>query len=257
MIERQGLIALSPMPQCLLQEDLAFLYARAQDYVTADQLFSTAKMGCPEQVNGRYGDQDLFTIIAHGLIDLYQRDGNMQDARQVAAQLLTLNPKDDKALQTLTAVNLLQTFQDGAAQINAAPDVEPIQIRQFTMPHNGDWGDILFTHPPNSISFQIDLPDEPTTFHSRIAMAPESWEWGGDGVTFVVSVEVKGALPTTLLRQHIGNDAVDRDWHMVDVPLTDYAGQTITLTLLSEPGPNNDSTGDWAGWETPRILVQP
>jgi hypothetical protein len=33
-----------------------------------------------------------------------------------------------------------------------------------------------------------------------------------------------------------------------------YAGQTITLTLVTDPGPAGDTTGDWAGWDSPRIV---
>ena len=46
----------------------------------------------------------------------------------------------------------------------------------------------------------------------------------------------------------------DRAWHDVEVPLRQYAGQTITLTLETDPGPKGDTTGDWAGWESPRVV---
>ena len=247
-------VAQTPSPQCLLREDLALLFAEGEKYLTAEDMYVEAKQECPQRVNGRYGDYDLPRAIYHGLLERYQQQGDVQAARQAAFQLLALNNKDVKALETVTAVNLLRTFQDGAAQINAAPDVEPIQIRQFTMPRNGDWGNVLLIHPPNSLSYQIHLPDEPTILQFRGAMAPESWEWGGDGSTFVVSVKTDTTPSKILFHQHISNDPADRNWHAVAIPLTDFAGQTIILTLASEPGPNGDFTGDWAGWATPRII---
>ena len=84
-------------------------------------------------------------------------------------------------------------------------------------------------------------------------MAPESWNWGGDGSTFIVSVDA-GLGPVELFRQHIGNDMADRDWHSHSVSLEDYAGQSVVLTLASEAGPHGNTTGDWAGWEMPRII---
>ena len=54
-------------------------------------------------------------------------------------------------------------------------------------------------------AFEISLPQTAVTFSSRIALAPESWEWGGDGVTFVLTLETAEGQTTELFRQHIEN----------------------------------------------------
>ena len=105
------------------------------------------------------------------------------------------------------------------------------------MPQNGDWGDVLFAHPRPAQLVSISLPDEPTTFSSRIALAPDSWAWGGDGVTFILQIEDESGKIEDLFRQHIGNTSEDQKWHTVLVPLADYAGRNITLTLITDSGP--------------------
>jgi hypothetical protein len=122
------------------------------------------------------------------------------------------------------------------------------------MPENGDSGEVIFIHPPAAASFEVTLPETAVTFSSRIALAPESWEWGGDGVTFILRVETADGQREELLRQYIENVPTNQTWHDVSIPLTQYAGQTITLTLTTENGPAGSSTGDWAGWQTPRLL---
>ena len=57
-----------------------------------------------------------------------------------------------------------------------------------------------------------------------------------------------------VFRHHVPNDESGHDWHDVYVPLTKYIGQTVMITLRTEVGPAGDGTGDWAGWEIPRLL---
>ena len=73
-------------------------------------------------------------------------------------------------------------------------------------------------------------------------------------MTFVVEAQPAGGVARELYRQHVGNDAADRRWHAVTLPLDDFAGQTVTFTLATEVGPAGDGTGDWAGWDSPRIV---
>src|SRR5690606_21134301 len=130
-------------------------------------------------------------------------------------------------------------------------------VRRFTMPHNGDWGDVLFMHPPAAVSFTVELPAQPVTLDTRLALDPQSWEWGGDGVTFVVTVSPEEGPVEELMRRHIDASPEHRDWHNVSLSLEDYAGRQITLTLATETGPAGDGTGDWAGWDEPRLLWTP
>ena len=155
----------------------------------------------------------------------------------------------------MTLYDLKQMFEAHSPDVTAqsSPDV-PIEAQVFTMPQNGDWGEALRLQAPAHISYKLTLPAEAVELRSRIAMAPESWDWGGDGSRFIVRVEDVSGNSQVVFDQYVSNQDVDRTWHDVAVPLRQYAGQTITLTLETEPGPQGDTTGDWAGWESPRVV---
>ncbi len=243
--------ALQPSPRCALQQKVALIHLAREEYTAAQQALSDVDPQC-----SRGGSEwaRLHTAVTQGLLNESVEQGQTDRAIALAENLLADNPKDQMALDTLTVVDLLQQFESGLATIENEQTANPVQRRRFTMPHNGDWEDVLFMHPSALVSSMIELPDEPTILRFRNALAPESWEWGGDGVTFVATIQEQGAAPIEIYRQHISNDAADRDWHTTDISLAEYAGETITLTLSTENGPQGDGTGDWAGWGSPRIL---
>ncbi len=100
----------------------------------------------------------------------------------------------------------------------------------------------------------VDLPPEPAALRFRVALDPQSWEWGGDGVTFVVTAQGGGEPAQELYRRHLGRDAAGRGWHAAEVSLAEWAGRAVTITLSTEAGPAGDGTADWAGWDSPRIV---
>jgi len=171
--------------------------------------------------------------------------------------LLRLDIREPSALPVLAVTDLLQMFEAGDAQVSENQVPEPVEVRRFTMPQNGDWSDVLFMHSGASVSWQVALPEEPTALSFRAAMDPNSWDWGGDGGTFVVQIETDTGSPQELYRRHVTNEDSDRRWRNELVSLAEYAGQKVTLTLLTEPGPRMDFTGDWAGWGQPLIVLEP
>jgi hypothetical protein len=89
-------------------------------------------------------------------------------------------------------------------------------------------------------------------------MAPEVWRVGrGDGAQFDLYLERAGA-EAHLFAEYIDpkNLPVDRRWHDGEIDLSPWAGQAITITFATGPGPNGNSDYDWAGWGEPTI-VQP
>lgn len=259
LYEQIAPLAVTPSPQCLLRQDQATLQAAMGDFVAAAGALAQAQEQCPIPATGEEARRALQQAIDRGLLAHHLAAGNEAAARQVARRLLQVDAKDEAALAALTVENLLQRFLAGQAQVQDEASPEPIQVRRFVMPHNGDWGEVLFVHPPAAVSFTITLPAEPAALRFRLALAPESWTWGGDGSTFVVRVAaatgpLAGGPATELFRKHVGNGPGDHDWQEGQVDLAAYAGQSITLTLATEAGPAGDSTGDWAGWETPRIV---
>ncbi|OGO06230.1 MAG: hypothetical protein A2Y73_00690 [Chloroflexi bacterium RBG_13_56_8] len=247
-------LAENALPQCPLYQGLATLYAVDGDTYRAEQMLASQRETCPDLTSG-YLRYTLPSAIYHNGLETSLRSGDHSEAQRFATEILKLDPKDKEALDLLTVENLLQRFEMGQATVRDEAAPEPVQIRRYTMPHNGDWGDVLQIHPPSSVSYHLQLPQAPTALHFRAAMAPESWDWGGDGSTFIVSVD-DGSGKIELFRQHTDNDPPNRDWHSYLISLADYTGKTITLTLATEPGPLGDATGDWAGWETPRIIRQ-
>lgn len=125
----------------------------------------------------------------------------------------------------------------------------------FTIQGERERERVLFMHPDSQVQYTVEIP-EGATLAFRIAMAPDSWTQAGDGVTFNIYVE-SGREKQQLFSQYIDpkQNPADQRWYSHRVDLSDYAGQTITLTLETDAGPAGDIRYDWAGWGSPRLLV--
>ena len=159
------------------------------------------------------------------------RDRAAADA--VTAALLALNPRHEAALAAITVVNWLAELEAGRLTVDAAASPEPVAMRRFTMPQDGDWGDVLFMHPTAAAALAVTLPPEPAALRFRVALDPQSWEWGGDGVTFVVTAQAAGEPARELYRRHLGRDEAGRGWHAAELSLAEWAGRAVTLTPVS------------------------
>ncbi len=257
LMQQLDVITTAPLPQCMVQEGVAALHFVQTDYEQANNTFDNARTNCPTLAANAIHWNELETNIQHGRIETFMQSGKQDKAMEIAQLLWQKNHNDNIALTTLTVENLVEAFQDGNVTLVEDNSPEPMQVRKFTMPHNGDFGDVIFMHPPSALIYQVTLPDEPTRLTFRIAMDPQSWEWGGDGSTFVVRLHSNDTVSVELFRQHINNLPENRRWHDVELSLAVYSGKQITLTLSTEAGPINDTIGDWAGWGTPRIMWQP
>jgi hypothetical protein len=264
MYEQMIPMAVAPSPQCLLRHDLATMFAVAKDYASAERMSIEASNQCPQ---GRIHEPNrllLLSDIYQNLLEQYRQSGQTEKvhqlegkARQTASELLQLDIREPSALTLLAITDLLQLFESGEVQVSQGTAPEPVEVRRFTMPYDGDWSDVLFMHSGGSVSWRFTLPAEPAALSFRAAMDPNSWDWGGDGGTFIVVIETDTTGPKELYRRHISNEEGDRRWHNELVSLREYAGQTVTLTLRTEPGPHLDYTGDWAGWGMPLIVLEP
>lgn len=243
-----------PLPACMLEQSLAVLYIADGAYEKAGEAVEQAVALCPDPPTQGESPAVLRAAVYKGLIQKYRQAGDEQLLRENAMNLWKIDRRNAMALEILTVENLLRRFADGDVQISNEAADAPAHVDRFEMPQNGDWGNVIFTHPPTAVSYQLNLPDQPVSLQTRLAMHPESWYWGGDGATFIVTIQPEGSAPVELLRQHVGNSEADQTWHPVSVSLAAYAGQPVTLTLQTEVGPAGDGTGDWAGWETPRLF---
>ena len=108
--------------------------------------------------------------------------------------------------------------------------------------------------PEARVSYRLEVPLEPSVLRFGLAMNPGYWELGGDGSTFEVYVTDEGGSPRSLFSEHVGNEPEEQEWHDREVSLLLYAGQEVTVTFVTHPGPAGDFTGDQAGWATPRVM---
>jgi hypothetical protein len=253
-------LASEELPACLMQQNLAALEMHSGDYLRAAQLLGEPVADCsrPEGSEQAMWQDELLAELfpplqAELAARLVQEDGPA--AGQVAEMILRVYPEDQTALSVLEVANLLDWFAAGRAQVESnAP--EPVRRETFWMPYNqpDDEGDVLFLHAPGRVTYTVTLPSKPALLHFRVGMASHSWDWGGDGSTFVVRVKTESGETETLYERHVSNEAQDRYWHPAEVSLAPFAGQEIVLTLETTPGPNQDTTGDWALWDSPRII---
>jgi len=112
----------------------------------------------------------------------------------------------------------------------------------------------IFQHPPSTITYSIKVTKGRPVFRASLGMTPDSWDKAGDGVEFVVAVEVRGEQ-RELFRRYIDpkGDPALRRWNDIEVDLSAYAGKEVKLSLITGPGPKGDPYYDWAVWGAPRI----
>ncbi|MBI5566188.1 MAG: glycosyltransferase family 39 protein [Chloroflexi bacterium] len=234
---------------CYLWLDLAQVYMELNQYDAAHAARLNFSTPCPNSIGIRQA-------LDRQLLAYYAETQQPVQVGAIAQRLSTMDAKDPVALQALSIYDLRAMFEAGTIA-NADPSpAKPIEVQRWVMPHNGDWGEALIMQTPARLMFRLQLPPEPVHLVSRVAMAPDSWHWGGDGARFSVTIQVESDQPARVYDRYVSNEQPDQTWHAVDVSLAKYAGQSITLTLETDPGPNGDTTGDWAGWDVPRIMYE-
>ncbi|MBI4909843.1 MAG: hypothetical protein HY820_39865 [Acidobacteria bacterium] len=111
----------------------------------------------------------------------------------------------------------------------------------------------LFLHPP----YQGQLGGETYIQFSAPVPANASFTFSigvddgaacTDGVTFRVTVNGVEAW-----RLNAGRTG----WHDGSVDLATYAGSTVSLRLISNPGPQSNAGCDWSAWSQLQIVTQP
>ena len=127
------------------------------------------------------------------------------------------------------------------------------------------WNDFrhadLLVHAPNAVDWTLAIPlnANEVTFSSAVAISESVAQQApfpdADGVLFAVRIRSEDGALTTVYQQHVSaNDFV---WYPFTIPLLDYAGQTITITLAADPVAN--VAYDWGLYRFPRvdILIDP
>lgn len=111
----------------------------------------------------------------------------------------------------------------------------------------------LFLHPPASVSIALRVPAERAALHFLIGLDPAAREWQSDGATFRVWVTAPTGKRALAAELPIDRETARRGWVPGWANLQPWVGQSITLTLESDAGPNGDTTDDWFAWGEPAL----
>ena len=118
----------------------------------------------------------------------------------------------------------------------------------------GDTRPFLFMHPPSDVTVTLEVPPN-AYLQAGLACLVETWETDyGDGVRF--RAEVSGPSGTrTILDRRVNPRArrEDRRWIDVWADLGSTAGETVRLTLRTDPA--EDLSYDWCGWANPQVVT--
>lgn len=114
----------------------------------------------------------------------------------------------------------------------------------------------IFMHPPwqgaTGYSFAmydaVTLPkDQPAAFRASVGKADGSYL--GDGILYKIAVVDATGKQTIVGEQTV----LQHEWLPIEGDLTPWAGQKVRIELISDVGPADNSSGDWACWAEMRI----
>jgi tetratricopeptide (TPR) repeat protein len=232
-----------------LYRRVADMYLAADNPEAARSLIRSVLRIAPRNA----GAWSLALDVYPALIEWYEAQGKMTEARAMAWELLAIAPRHKAALQALTYYDFIANFS--TADVEAPEESFPhIKITEFTMPATGDQQAVLLMLPEAHVSYRLKVPSEPSVLRFGLAVNPETWGLGGDGSTFEVHLTDERGAARLLFSEHVGNDPEEQKWHDREVSLAPFAGQEVTITFVTRPGPGGDFTGDEAGWATPRVM---
>jgi hypothetical protein len=158
------------------------------------------------------------------VIELSSSEYQSVPLTSITHQLLLINPEfGEKHTQTWTLLDPLTSYED---------------IRE-----------VLFEHPPNSgkaeVIYRIDVP-EAGALRFGIAMEPEVWTPEmGDGTSYQIFIsgtedQENGQFAfVRYLNPKLNPN--DRRWRNYYLDLSPWAGQSVNLSFITEPGPQ----GNW------------
>lgn len=122
-------------------------------------------------------------------------------------------------------------------------------------------GKMAFYETPISVgkifvNYNVTIPINSSLAFS-IGVHERTWSPDkGDGILFEIYInDTKSDY--IIFSKYIDpkNDPLDRKWHDFEIPLNNYAGENVTISFVTSPGPKNDCTFDWAYWGEPRVVT--
>ena len=116
----------------------------------------------------------------------------------------------------------------------------------------GDGRDVIFSHPPASISFKCDVGSKAVlTF--AVAMDPGTYEQSGDGVRFIIRCDEVVVYDRCLNpKQKLD----DRGWHDEIVSLEKFVGEKRRFVFETQAYPSGVIDFCTACWAEPKLVCQ-
>ncbi|MCD6361940.1 MAG: hypothetical protein J7M38_13875, partial [Armatimonadetes bacterium] len=94
----------------------------------------------------------------------------------------------------------------------------------------------------------VQLPDEPpAAFRASVCKGDGSDM--GDGIWYRIAVVDEAGEETVIGEQTV----TEHEWKEIEGDLSPWAGRKIRIKLITDCGPNDNTSGDWAGWADMRI----
>lgn len=221
----------------------------------------------------------LFTVTAAGKEQQVRLEpGQPTDVRldlgvpqQESAEVLTLTVRTGEMAQRLerglttveSAAPLLpwpQEFAKGMCLRGGEETAELGESGTGVAPRRVSSGEVekdgLFMHPPwqggTGYAFAryepVTLPAQPPAAFRAFVGKLDGSDLG-DGILYKVAVIDAAGTETVVAEQTVTTHA----WVPIEADLSRWAGQRVALKLIVDPGPADNSTGDWGCWGEMRL----
>jgi len=165
------------------------------------------------------------------------------------------------ATDTYTTIGSLPTeHQDGMCLRGEQETADFAETHGYVRESSTSCGEItkdcLFMHPPyqggTGYSFAtfsgVSLPAEPAAA-LRALVGKGDGSYLGDGILYKVAVVDAAGKQTIAGEKTVTTHA----WLPIEADLSQWAGQTVSIKLISDVGVQDDSSGDWACWAERRL----
>jgi hypothetical protein len=159
------------------------------------------------------------------------------------------------------AVDLYALF-DAVPADNKRSNAGPAAFKKGPETVGGVTHPAIYMHPTSRLIYDKQLVPDNGRLTAWIAVKEDAWSQdGSDGVLFRFGVN-DGREYSELLNQHVDprHNANDRGWQRVDIDLTAFAGQEVSLifnTNSSLPRQGDNSAYDFAVWGAPAVVERP
>jgi radical SAM superfamily enzyme YgiQ (UPF0313 family)/SAM-dependent methyltransferase len=113
---------------------------------------------------------------------------------------------------------------------------------------------VIFEHPVARLTYRDIKIEEDTDLRLGIAVSPRVVDEGlGRGARFRVAVN--NGSEYEVFNHYIDPQSrlEDRRWHDFEVDLSFFAGSTVSISFITEPGESGDIRCVWTGWSRPHL----